>query len=82
MTVAADQYYDNLVIGISPDDIITWQGEIEQAEAERMRDRSVMDILGAVRPENERSQIDLAEGPVDDTVMQWLQLAIDIQEKQ
>ena len=82
MTQTANQYYSNLVLGISPGDLTTWQGQIEHAEKERMRDRSVMDILGAVRPTTEPTAASAAEALVDDTIGHWIQLSIEIQEKQ
>ncbi len=82
MSSTTDQYYANLVTRISAGNLTTWKGQIEQAEKDRMRDRSVMDILGAVRPDTDVAMVNLAEQPVDDTITQWLQLAIEIEGKQ
>jgi hypothetical protein len=78
----ADEYYENLLAGITAADLNKWQQEIEQAEQDRMQDRSVMDIMGAVRPTTGPPVVPLASRPVDDSVLGWIQLAIDVQEKQ
>lgn len=78
----ADQYYTKLVSGITADDLAKWQEQIEKAERDRMHDRSVMDILGAARPAAESIAANMVSRPLDDPVMEWINLAIEVQEKQ
>ena len=44
---SARDYYDKLASGIILEDIKIWEDEISHAERDHMRDRSVMDIMGA-----------------------------------
>lgn len=81
-THTADQYYSNLVAGITADELGKWQGQIEQAERDRMEDKSVMDVMGAARPATEPATANTPSQQVDDSVIEWIQLAIQVQEKQ
>jgi hypothetical protein len=72
------------VKGISTSDLEAWELEIQIAESSRLNDRSAMDILGA-REFNE--DVSAASGVSDQQVEagsagEWIELAIDIEEKQ
>lgn len=61
-----------------------WEDQITSAERNRMQDRSVMDILGARQPVEEEAA---ASNQSDDntsrgSITEWIQLGIDIEEKQ
>ena len=61
-----------------------WEDQITSAERNRMEDRSVMDILGARQPVEEEAA---ASNQSDDntsrgSITEWIQLGIDIEEKQ
>lgn len=82
MSRTADEYYAKLVIGIASADLTRWQEQIENAERNRMNDRSVMDILGASRPTAEPAAANPPTRTSNDSILHWIQLAIDVEEKQ
>lgn len=67
---------------INVDNILHWEDEIVNAEEKRMDDRSVMDIIGARDTKNvpAAASIGISDGAVSDS--DWIQLAINIEEKQ
>ena len=80
--MAANDYYDKLTETIPPTDIIEWEEQIKHAEQNRLNDITVMDILGASQPMEgagrETMEIPTSHG----TVQEWIQLAMQIEEKQ
>ena len=61
-----------------------WEDQITSAERNCMQDQSVMDILGARQPVEEEAA---ASNQSDDntsrgSITEWIQLGIDIEEKQ
>lgn len=77
-------YYEKLVKGISDIDLKQWEKEIKTAEDTRLEDRSVMDILGAKEPGHDQSTSAAAsEGECEHgSDEEWIQLAMNIEEKQ
>lgn len=81
MSHSANDYYDNLTRGISDLDLQAWELQINDAEHCRLDNRSVMDIFGASQPGRDTESMEAAGHPTG-SVSDWLQLAIDIEEKQ
>jgi hypothetical protein len=88
MSASASEYYENLMSDISPADINEWEQQMHYAEATRLDDIKVMDIIGTREGEpdtprsaggNAGSALPVGTSP---TVTEWLQLALDIQERQ
>lgn len=75
-------YYDQMSSTVLASLRRTWEHEIILAERERMRDPSVMDVLGA----RDTDPAGLKEGPdrsqPKGTGPKWLQLALVIEEQQ
>lgn len=63
-------------------DISNWEEEIKKAEDERLYDRSVMDIIGARDTKNVPAAAPVDECDFRDSNFEWIQLAINIEEKQ
>lgn len=79
----ADAYFSNLTDGISQANLQRWEADVMEAEAKRMDDRSVMDILGA-KEVNHIAAVSTSEN-IDvglETAADWIQLALNIEEKQ
>ena len=68
--------------GIPSSDIQEWNNQIEHAENVQMKDRSVMDIMGAQRPQQGEAADMPGSNNEPGSVTEWIQLAIDIEEKQ
>src|SRR5271155_1971078 len=86
MSTSASEYYAKLVSGISLADITWWEQEMSYAESNRLHDLKVMDVIGTceVQPDTAGST---PAGSADalgscPAVTDWLQLALDIQERQ
>jgi hypothetical protein len=83
MSQTSDDYYTRLTAGIDPNDVRRWEKDITDAERQRIHDKTVMDIIGSrtvpksVQPESDTAPID---GVL--TSLEWLQLALEIEEKQ
>jgi Kyakuja-Dileera-Zisupton transposase len=83
MSRSALLYYDKLTKGIDSETVKEWEAVISLAESERKQDRSVMDILGAAKPQSEEATaLPEMDRAADGLVSEWLQLAIQLQEKQ
>lgn len=80
----AQIYYEKLVKGINDMDLKKWEHDIKNAEDKRLHDRSVMDILGAKDlPKDLAAAADIPD--VDSSHRsdtEWIQLALNIEEKQ
>jgi hypothetical protein len=81
-SICAESYYQNLVETINVADILNWEQEIKKAEEERMYDRSVMDIIGARDTKNVPAAAQIDDCDCPDSNSDWIQLAINIEEKQ
>jgi hypothetical protein len=79
---SAESYYRKLVETINADDLSHWEQEIKKAEDERMYDRSVMDIIGARDTKNTPAAASIDDCDVPISNFDWIQLAINIEEKQ
>jgi len=83
MAQTSDDYYTRLSAGIDPKDVQKWDQEIVDAERRRLHDRTVMDIIGSVTvPTTVGPEPDSALPHGDGTHWEWLQLALEIEEKQ
>jgi hypothetical protein len=82
MSHSANEYYDKFTDGISGIDLEKWENEITTAESQRMQDKSVMDILAAKQDSSSPSQDSADATDHHGPAAEWLQLAIDIEEKQ
>jgi len=82
MSQSAIDYYDKLTVGIDTETVEEWEAVITRAESERKQDRSVMDILGAAKPQPDETTALPEINAADDSVSEWLQLAIQVEEKQ
>jgi hypothetical protein len=81
MSETADDYYISFTHQVAPADVMEWEEQIKDAEKRRIKDRTVMDIIGATKPDSERMQtvdVESSGGPI----VEWIQLAIIIEEKQ
>src|SRR5271163_4678452 len=83
---SATEYYENLITSISPADISEWEREMSHAEANRLRDLQMMDVIGTRDVEADftgSTAPGLGYLPrCSPAVTDWLQLALDIQEQQ
>jgi len=71
------------MMGINHDDWVVWDSDIQRAEENCERDRTVMDILGGQQPQQEEDVSNIEDiQEEEDPIVQWIQLAIDIEEKQ
>lgn len=90
MLQCAEDYYDNQTLDISKEDIEQWETNIKIAESRRKQDRSVMDIMGATKPqradpttaENNNAARNAASDPGGTQVVKWIQMAMEIEETQ
>lgn len=82
MSRSAQEYYDGLTAGIDEGLVQQWEMEITRAESQRKQNRSVMDILAATKPQQEERAALTGPNAADGLVADWLQMAIDIDEKQ
>jgi hypothetical protein len=83
MTQTCQDYYSRLTAGIDPNEVTEWEGEIANAERQRLNDRSVMDIIGsATLPVTLNAEPDLTPMEVREASSEWLQLALQVEEKQ
>lgn len=82
MADSTNEHYTTFTRGVPTADVMQWEKDMGDAEARRMQDRTVMDIIGATQPPAERSvqpmQWDIGRGPIEE----WIQLALTIEEKQ
>jgi hypothetical protein len=80
---SANLYFQNLVKGIDAADQIEWEHQILNAEKNRLLDRSLMDVLGAKEHQNEPAAAATSNHILArDSVAEWIQLGIEIEEKQ
>ena len=83
MSQTSDDYYTRLTAGIDPNDVQKWEQQVAHAEQQRIHDKTVMDIIGSltvakgVLPEPDSAPIETEVRSVE-----WLQLALEIEEKQ
>ena len=81
MVHTTSEFYNQFTSTISTQALKKWTKEITFAEAQRLKDPHVMDIMGARQP-------DVIVGPPESvtnsnrTGNQWLSLALSIEEKQ
>jgi hypothetical protein len=83
MSQTSDHYYARLTAGIDPNDMQQWEQQIAAAERRRIHDKTMMDIIGSVTIPNARCP-EPDSAPIDGqtTSLEWLQLALEIEEKQ
>lgn len=79
---SAEQYYQNLIKGINIRDLEEWEQGVNEAERTRLMDRSVMDVLGTQLPTNAESIAQKDGAQVNGSVAEWIQMGIEIEEKQ
>jgi hypothetical protein len=79
---SAEQYYQNLIKGINIRDLEEWEQGVNEAERTRLMDRSVMDVLGTQLPTNTESIAQKDGAQVNGSVAEWIQMGIEIEEKQ
>jgi hypothetical protein len=82
MSRSASEYYDKLTGGIEQELVDKWEGEMRIAESQRKQDRSVMDILAAGEPQREEGTALPDRDAACGLVSEWIQMAINIHEKQ
>ena len=75
-------YYDQMSSTVLVSLRRTWEQEITSAESERLRDPSLMDILGARDPDPAGQRDDPDRSRPKGTGPKWLQLALAIEEQQ
>ena len=82
MLASADIYFTGIKAAIPIATTAVWENEIQQAEAERLNDVSVMDILKA--RSTERSVGATVEAAVNRHTAkeEWVKLGLDIEERQ
>lgn len=84
MSASAEQYYTRLKGRNSPEDIDTWDREIQQAENDRLGDPhgKMMDILLARLPQSSAGEGPPIPAEAHKPEEKWIQLGIDIQTRQ
>ena len=82
MSLSTDKYHDRLTDTIDQEWVNRWELEIESAERERKQNISVMDIMGATKPQQEGLVAPEHGTAARDPMSEWIQMAIDIEEKQ
>ena len=78
---SARLYYEALIPEITHQDLSEWEEGILYAEGRRLKDISVMDVLGSKGPtitEESVPKDSQAHGPI----AEWMQMALQIEEKQ
>jgi hypothetical protein len=78
---SAREYYQKLILDISPQDLTNWEQEILHTERTRLTDRAVMDVLGSQHPTMTDTfvpSVSEASGPV----AEWMRMVLEIEEKQ
>jgi len=76
-------YYDQMSSTVPRALRIMWEAEVSRAESQRVKDPSVMDIIGA-----RETRIDPSPDPIPShssragSDLQWLSLALSIEERQ
>lgn len=87
MKYSAEQYFVTRSRGINQVTLSAWEKEIIDAEQGRLSDRKVMDVLKArptenSRPERQLPSHELVSGPVASLAEQWIQMGLEIEERQ
>jgi hypothetical protein len=83
MAQTSAHYYARLTAGIDPNDVQQWEQQMAAAERRRIYDKTVMDIIGSVKISNAPlPEADSAANIGDARSLDWLQLALEIEEKQ
>lgn len=87
MKSSADQYFIARASGISRVVRDAWEEEMIEAEKQRLSDRTVMDVLKARHVDNADRGTQLprfgqAPNPVTSLAEEWIQLGLDIEERQ
>ncbi|KAG5650423.1 hypothetical protein H0H81_012324, partial [Sphagnurus paluster] len=86
MRESAEHYYQNLVTGLSPDDVAQWRTDIELAEGSRLKDISAMDIMKARVIDTHAHGIGGANHTTSagftSPDQEWVQMGIDLEERQ
>jgi hypothetical protein len=83
MSQTSDHYYTRLTAGIDPNDVQRWEQQIVDAERRRLHDKTVMDVIGSVTvPTTVVPEADSGTFDGDGGSLEWLQLALEMEEKQ
>jgi hypothetical protein len=82
MAKSANSYYVDFTRGVTPADLTEWEEQMTDAESNRMEDRSRMDIIGATKPPPEQDTATARSDIPRTPIVQWLDLAIVVEEKQ
>jgi len=94
VTMVADtrKYYDDINFRISSADRAQWEQAILAAEATRLDDPAVMDILGAAKSPGDPAVLDMVAGDADSGACdltpaaaeaeKWIDLALSLEEMQ
>jgi hypothetical protein len=78
----SSQYFEKLTSSVTMNDQEQWEQEIQLAESCRLADPSTMDILQVRGPEqNIEPNLAIEEG-AHTLVEEWIQMALNIEEKQ
>lgn len=78
---SAEAYYERLILDISEADLTEWENSITFAEATRMQDITVMDILASKKPRAADVSADIDVREAGEGV-EWMRMALNIEEKQ
>lgn len=85
MRESAEIYYQKFKAGLSHENIAKWTQEIENAESQRLKDITVMDIM-QTRPVDNSSDGMGSEEPISllspSLDEEWVQMGIDLEEQQ
>jgi hypothetical protein len=81
MMATAQSYYSGLTSGIPARDIQGWEADIADAEADRLSQRSKMDIMGTTKVTEAEPDAG-KDVPADSRLLQALSLALSIEQGQ
>jgi hypothetical protein len=82
MCLSANQYYGNLVHGITASDLAEWENNIKYAEEKRKDDITVMDIIGTTADRSAHDSGSADRQSPSGVGAEWMDLAIGIEEQQ
>jgi hypothetical protein len=82
MSSQAQAYFSNMTNSVPLHDWKMWESEIKDAESRRLYEPSAMDILGVRKPSNNDTVMHDDDNEIHTHTERWVQMAIDIEEKQ
>jgi hypothetical protein len=76
------EYFSKFSSSISLQNRQQWEHEIKNAESSQLRNPAAMDILGICETPHAEQSVPTSERNAQTSVEEWIQMAIDLEEKQ